>query len=62
MVRQFEFKKTVEEIEIAGEIYLLPLDDDNLLRIQRDFISYGKEIEELQKVEVEKRRSRRSGG
>ncbi|MCD3524991.1 hypothetical protein [Streptococcus equi] len=54
MVRQFEFKKTVEEIEIAGEIYLLPLDDDNLLRIQRDFISYGKEIEELQKVEVEK--------
>ncbi|HEM5981027.1 TPA: hypothetical protein U2B36_001909 [Streptococcus suis] len=52
MVRQFEFKKTVEEIEIAGEIYTLPLDDKNLLRIQNDFINYGKEIQELTEVEI----------
>ncbi|CAM3213853.1 hypothetical protein [Streptococcus pluranimalium] len=52
MVRQFEFKKTVEEIEIAGEIYTLPLDDKNLLRIQNDFINYGKEIKGLTEVEI----------
>lgn len=52
MVRQFEFKKTVEEIEIAGEIYTLPIDDKNLLRIQNDFINYGKEIQGLTEVEI----------
>lgn len=52
MVRQFEFKKTVEEIEIAGEIYTLTLDDKNLLRIQNDFINYGKEIQGLTEIEI----------
>lgn len=52
MVRQFTFAQTTEDIEIAGRIYQLPLDDNSLLHMQELLLAYGKEADELSKRAV----------
>lgn len=47
MVKVFEFKKAYEEIEVDGVTYRLPIDDQNLLRMQEELISFGEQAKAL---------------
>lgn len=52
MVRKFEFKKSYEEIEIAGKVYHLDLDDESLLSHKASMESYGKKMTDLSTKEI----------
>jgi hypothetical protein len=50
-MRQFQFTSTVEEIEIAGKVYQLKLDDQSILEYQKAFEIHTKKANELKTVD-----------
>jgi hypothetical protein len=53
-MRKFEFKKTYEEIEIAGKVYKIEFNDDKLREYQEKFFSFQTDAEEYLKVDETK--------
>lgn len=54
MARKFEFKKTYEELEIAGETYRVNFDDESLKRYQKEFNEFYHESRKNQEIDVTK--------
>jgi hypothetical protein len=52
-MRKFEFEKTYEEIEIAGDVYKLDFSDDKIQEFQKSFALFQAEIAELDKLNAE---------
>lgn len=50
-MRRFDFKKTYEEIDIAGEVYKIRFDDEKLLEYHEEFDKFYKRTKEIQAVE-----------
>jgi hypothetical protein len=53
-MRKFEFKKTYEEIEIAGKVYKIEFNDDKIREYQEKFFSFQTDAEEYLKVDETK--------
>ena len=52
-MRKFEFKKTYEEIEVAGEVYRVDVSDKKLKEYQIEFHEFYKESQRLEKIDVD---------
>lgn len=52
-MRQFEFDKTYEELEIAGKTYRIYLNDEKILEHQEAFEKYQKKANELSKAKTD---------
>lgn len=50
-MRKFEFKKTFEEVEIAGKVYRIEFNDDKIREYQEKFHSLGADVQELLNVD-----------
>ena len=50
-MRKFEFKKTFEEVEIAGKVYKIEFNDDKIREYQERFHSLEADIQELMGVD-----------
>jgi|SRR5690606_3024239 len=53
-MRKFEFKKTFEEVEIAGKVYRIEFSDDKIREYQEKFHSLEADVQELLNVEETK--------
>lgn len=53
-MRKFEFKKTFEEVEIAGKVYKIEFTDNKLREYQERFLSLGSEVQEFLNVDETK--------
>lgn len=53
-MRKFEFKKTFEEVEIAGKVYRIELNDDKIREYQEEIYSLEVDIQELLNVDETK--------
>ena len=53
-MRKFEFEKTYEEIEIAGDVYKLDFSDNKLQEFYRAFSKFQAEVKELDKLDADK--------
>lgn len=52
-MKKFEFKKTYEEVEIAGKVFRIDLNDDKVFEYQESFNKYGKEMQEDSGANIE---------
>ncbi|MED4447447.1 hypothetical protein [Bacillus thuringiensis] len=52
-MKKFEFKKTYEEVEIAGKVFRIDLNDDKVFEYQESFNKYGKEMQEDSSSDIE---------
>ncbi|XQY90641.1 hypothetical protein ACNRWW_14035 [Metabacillus sp. HB246100] len=52
-MKKFEFKKSYEEIEIAGNVYKLGLSDEDLRKYQKEFSSFFDKQQDFQKIKVD---------
>ncbi|PEV02209.1 hypothetical protein CN417_28780 [Bacillus thuringiensis] len=52
-MKKFEFKKTYEEVEIAGKVFRIDLNDDKVFEYQESFNKYGKEMQEDSSSNIE---------
>lgn len=52
-MKQFNFEKTYEEIEIAGKVYQIKLDDETMLSHQEAFDKYKKKADEINKMKTD---------
>ncbi|PFD62323.1 hypothetical protein [Bacillus thuringiensis] len=52
-MKKFEFKKTYEEVEIAGKVFRIDLNDDKVFEYQESFNKYGKEMQEDSGADIE---------
>lgn len=52
-MKKFEFKKTYEEVEIAGKVFRIDLNDDKVFEYQDSFNKYGKEMQEDSGTDIE---------
>ena len=50
-MRKFEFKKTFEEVEIAGKVYKIEFNDDKIREYQERFPSLEADIQDLMGVD-----------
>lgn len=53
-MRKFEFKKTFEEVEIAGKVYRIEFSDDKIREYQEKFHSLEADVQELLNVDETK--------
>lgn len=53
-MRKFEFKKTYEEIEIAGKVYKIEFNDDKIREYQDKFLSFEADAQEFLNVDETK--------
>lgn len=53
-MRKFEFKKTYEEIEIAGDVYKIDVSDQKLREYQIEFYEFYKESQRLGEIDTNK--------
>lgn len=53
-IKKFEFKKSYEEVELAGEIYKIELNDERLLVYMKAFDKFYTKSNELHEIETEK--------
>lgn len=53
-IKKFEFKKSYEEVELAGEVYKIELNDERLLVYMKAFDKFYTESNELHEIETEK--------
>ena len=53
-IRKFEFKKSYEEIDIAGGIYKIYLDDESIKKMYTAFENFNEKAEKLDAVDVSK--------
>jgi hypothetical protein len=53
-MRKFEFKKTYEEVDIAGKVYKIEFNDDKIREYQEKFFSFQTDAEEYLKVDETK--------
>lgn len=53
-MRKFEFKKTYEEIEIAGKVYKIEFNDDKIWEYQGKFLSFEADAQEFLNVDETK--------
>lgn len=53
-MRRFEFKKTFEEVEIAGKVYRIEFSDDKIREYQDKFHSLGADVQELLNIDETK--------
>lgn len=53
-MRKFEFKKSYEEIDIAGEVYRVDLSDEKVKMYQKAFKSFYEEGQKISEVDIEK--------
>lgn len=53
-MRKFEFKKTYEEVEIAGKVYKIEFNDDKLREYQEKFLSFEADVHEFLNVDETK--------
>lgn len=47
-MKKFEFKKTYEEVEIAGKVYRVDLQDESVKKYQKQFNSFYEQSQNLQ--------------
>lgn len=52
-MRKFEFKKSYEELEIAGKVYRMRFDDEKLLEYHEAFDEFYQDTKKMQEVETE---------
>jgi acetyl-CoA carboxylase carboxyltransferase component len=53
-MRKFEFKKTFEEVEIAGKVYKIEFNDDKIREYQEKFLSFEADVQEFLNVDETK--------
>ncbi|WP_153124680.1 hypothetical protein [Peribacillus tepidiphilus] len=53
-MRKFEFKKTYEEVDIAGKVYRIEFNDDKLREYQEKFLSFQADVDEYVKIDETK--------
>jgi acetyl-CoA carboxylase carboxyltransferase component len=53
-MRKFEFKKTYEEVEIAGKVYKIEFNDDKIREYQEKFLSFEADVQEFLNVDETK--------
>jgi hypothetical protein len=53
-MRKFEFRKTYEEVEIAGKIYRVDFSDDKINEYQKKFFSFQADVEKFTKIDETK--------
>ncbi len=53
-MRKFEFKKSYEEIEIAGDIYRLDMSDEKIKEYQKEFFSFYEKSKKIEKQDLSK--------
>lgn len=52
-MRKFEFGKSYEELEIAGNIYKIRFDDEKLLEYHKAFEEFYQDTKKIQEIETE---------
>lgn len=52
--KAFQFKKTYEEVEIAGETYQVDFSDESVNRYNKSFIEFYEETKRINAVDVSK--------
>jgi hypothetical protein len=52
-IKKFEFKKTYEEVEIAGKVYKVDLQDESVKKYQKQFNSFTEQSMQLQEAAKE---------
>jgi hypothetical protein len=53
-MRKFEFRKTYEEVEIAGKVYRVDFSDDKINEYQKKFFSFQADVEKFAKIDETK--------
>jgi hypothetical protein len=53
-MRKFEFKKTYEEVDIAGKVYRIEFNDDKIREYQEKFLTFEADVEQYVKVDETK--------
>lgn len=53
-IKKFEFKKSYEEVELAGKVYKIELNDERLLVYMKAFDKFYTKSNELHEIETEK--------
>lgn len=53
-IKKFEFKKTYEEVELAGKVYKIEFNDERLLVYMKAFDKFHTKSNELHEIETEK--------
>lgn len=53
-IKKFEFKKSYEEVELAGKIYKIEFNDERLLVYMKAFDKFYTKSNELHEIEAEK--------
>lgn len=52
-MRKFEFKKSYEEINIAGKVYRVDFSDENIKKYQKSFNEFYKKNKEFENIDEE---------
>ncbi|OQM47536.1 hypothetical protein B6A27_00385 [Anoxybacillus sp. UARK-01] len=52
-MKKFEFRKSYEEIEIAGKIYRIDFTDEKVMEYQKNFSRFYQEAQELNNLDIE---------
>ncbi len=53
-IKKFEFKKSYEEVELAGKVYKIEFNDERLLVYMKAFDKFYTKSNELHEIETEK--------
>ena len=53
-IKKFEFKKSYEEVELAGKVYKIELNDERMLVYMKAFDKFYTKSNELHEIETEK--------
>ena len=51
-IKKFEFKKSYEEVELAGKTYKIEFNDEKLLEYSKAFDNFYQEIQDINKVDT----------
>lgn len=51
-IKRFEFKKSYEEVELAGKTYKIEFNDEKLLEYNKAFDNFYQEIQDINKIDT----------